>query len=817
MKKGKATIALVIMLALLCGLAYIAFYGIGETKEGSIGSVNLGLDLAGGVSITYGTANGEVPDATDMSDTVEKLRRRVERYSTEAQVYTEGGNRINIEIPGVSDAARVLQELGQPGNLYFIAQKGSDGEDNYSYGLVFDGDASDLITTEGDDGLEITTEDGTEEVTDDATEETSETAEEGTDAEPAEEAVEGEETAEGEEGDGTEELDLSGYRIAYMLNKSIEELEADGCIVLEGADVAGAEVRTRQNEYGSNEFVVSLTLTSEGAEKFAVATESAYNNGETIAIYYDGEVISAPNVNSVIRDGSAIIEGSFSAESADQLATTIRIGGLKLQLEELRSNVVGAQLGQDAIRTSLKAAAVGFALLIIFMLVVYLILGLSASLALSFYVCMVIILLSGLDITLTLPGIAGIILSVGMAVDANVLVFARVREELAAGKNAKDAMHAGYAKALSAILDGNITTLLAAVVLMLFGSGPVKGFAYTLTLGIVVSMVTALLITRAFSAIFLGLGFSEEKLYGKSRVFKKYPFVEKRKMFYAISLAVIAAGVIAMAVNAGSGKGPLNFSLDFVGGSSTTVEFNEPYTLEQIDAEITPKIREITGVSSVQVQTVSGSNEVIFKTTMVDADKRAALNEMFETDYAVPEANISAETISATISKEMGRDAIRALLIAMALILVYIYIRFSDIRFGFSAILALAHDALIVIVCYALTRIEVGSTFVAVVLTIIGYSINDTIVTFDRLRENQKKATGRITREELVDTSITQTLTRSVFTSLTTFVMVLCLFIFGVTDIRAFALPLMAGVISGTYSSICLASALWYEMKKREK
>ena len=562
--------------------------------------------------------------------------------------------------------------------------------------------------------------------------------------------------------------------------------------------------------------MVSLSLTKEGTEKFAAATTAAVETNETIAIYYDGEIISAPTVQNAITDGNAVITGSFTAEDADQLATTIRIGGLKLQLEELRSNVVGAQLGQDAIQTSLKAAAVGFGLVVIFMIVMYLMLGLAASIALAFYVCIVIILLGGLGITLTLPGIAGIILSVGMAVDANVLVFARIREELSGGKNVKDAMKSGYAKALSAILDGNITTLIAAVVLMLFGSGPVKGFAHTLTLGICVSMVTALFITRLISTVLYGLGFTDEKYYGKLRQIRQLPIIEKRKVFYAVSAVMIGAGLVAMAANGAGGRGAMNFSLDFVGGTSTSVEFNEQWTLDDLDSEIAPKIRELTGVSSVQIQTVAGTNEVVFKTTTLDVDKRAAVHEMLQTDYGVAPENISAETISATISREMGASAIRALLVAMVLILIYIYIRFSDLKFGFSAILALAHDALVVIACYALTRIEVGSTFVAVVLTIIGYSINDTIVTFDRLRENQKKAVSREKIEDMIDRSVSQTLTRSLFTSVTTFLMVLCLFIFGVTDIRYFALPLMVGVVCGTYSSICLASPLWYEMKKQK-
>ena len=449
------------------------------------------------------------------------------------------------------------------------------------------------------------------------------------------------------------------------------------------------------------------------------------------------------------------------------------------------------------------------------MLLVYRILGLAADIALAFYCCLVVILLDGLEITLTLPGIAGIILSIGMAVDANVLVFARIREEMQAGKSVKEAMKSGYHAALSAILDGNITTLIAAVVLMIFGTGTIRGFAYTLTLGTVVSLFSALLITRAVSACLYGIGLQGEKLYGKPEQIKYLSIIKNRKIYYAVSLGIMAIGVIVMLFNTASGKGPMNFSLDFVGGTSTTVTFNENHTLQDLDANVVPAIRKATGVSSVQTQTVSGTKEVIFKTIPLSVEQRKAMSTALQDQFKVPEDKIAAETISATISDEMSRDAILSVLIALVCILFYVRIRFSDMQFGIAAIIALAHDAVIVTLCYVVTRIEVGNTFIASVLTIVGYSINDTIVTFDRIREN--KARGKLNKEELINTSVTQTMSRSLFTSLTTFLMVLSLFIFGVTDIRNFALPLMVGIICGTYSSIFIASPLWYDMTKKDK
>jgi SecD/SecF fusion protein len=747
MKRVKSIIALIIVLLLLGGLGYTAVNGLGADKSGSLSSINLGLDLAGGVSITYEVVGDEKPDKEDMSDTIYKLQQRVDKYSTEAQVYQEGTNRINIEIPGATDANEILKELGQPGNLYFIAQTDSEGNENYTYGLD----------------------------------------------------------------------ETYGIFYTYTLNKTIEELQAEGSIVLSGSDVASAQGGYQQDSIGGKEAVVSLEFTEAGTKAFAEATKKAYANGESIGIYYDGEFISVPKVQAEITDGKAVITGMSDYEAADKLASMIRIGGLKLQLNELRSNVVGAQLGSDAIRTSLIAAAVGFALIAIFMIVVFRILGFSATLALAFYCGLIIFLLSAFDMTLTLPGIAGIILSIGMAVDANVLVFARIREEIAVGKAVDEARKNGYNKALSSILDGNITTLIVAVVLRIGGTGSIKGFAETLMLGIILSMFTALVVTRTITSILYGLGLQNPVLYGKAKPVKVMDFIAKRKVFYAISCLVFVIGFVAMGVNGAQGKGAFNYSLDFVGGTSTTVTFDKAYTLEELENSVAKDIKAAAGINELQIQTVTGTNQVIFKTTTLSVDQREAVDKVLEDNYGVTADNIAAETISSTISGEMRTAAIQALIVALVLMLIYIWIRFKDIKFGAAAIIALAHDALVVIVAYALTRLAVGSTFIAVVLTIIGYSINDTIVTFDRIRENIHNATNKKEIAELVNRSVSQTLTRSLFTSATTFFTVLALYIFGVADIKAFALPLMVGVICGTYSSICIAATMWYDLKTKFK
>lgn len=747
MKKSKSIISLILIVALIALLGVTTVYGLGKGGTGAAKNIKLGLDLEGGVSITY-QVKGGTPSAEDMADTIYKLQKRVEQYSTEATVYQEGDDRISIEIPGVTDANKILDELGQPGTLYLIAQTDSNGDQNYTSTGSYTGD-------------------------------------------PAKD---------------------------YTLNKTIEELQEDGSIVLTGTDIKSASAVTQSDSLtGAQENVVSLEMNKEGTEKFAEATKKAHEAGESIGIYYDGAFISVPSVNAEIKDGQAIIEGSMTYEEADQLASTIRIGGLNLELEELRSNVVGAQLGEEAISTSLKAGAIGLAIVFIFMCIVYLLPGLASSIALLIYTGLILVLLNAFEITLTLPGIAGIILGIGMAVDANVIIFARVREELAEGKSVKSALNAGFQKAMSAILDGNITTLIAAAVLGWLGSGTVKGFAQTLALGIVVSMFTALVITRVIIYSFYGIGIRSQKLYGRPKKERAaINFLGKRKIFFGISLALILVGAVFMGVNGAGGKGVLNYSLEFKGGTATTITFDKDYSLEEIDKNIVPLIEDTTGDKNVQVQKVEGTNQVIFKTQTLDLEKREAFNKAMTEAFGVDESTITTENISSTVSAEMRQDAIVAVIVATICMLLYIWFRFKDIRFATSAVTALLHDVLVVLAFYVVARVSVGNTFIACMLTIVGYSINATIVIFDRIREELKTKKRGESLDELVNRCITRTLTRSIYTSLTTFVMVAVLFVMGVSSIKEFALPLMVGIVCGAYSSVCITGALWYIMKSRE-
>lgn len=743
MKKNKGVVTLIVTVLVMAALGFVSIWGIGTEKAGSAAGIKQGLDLAGGVSITYQVVGDENPSTEDMDDTIYKLQQRVQGYSTEAQVYKEGTDRINIEIPGVSDANSILEDLGRPGALYFIAQTDAQGNQNYSY------------------------------------------------------------TGAGATG--------------YSLNKTIEELQADGSIVLEGTDVEAADGGSGSDSLGNSQFVVDLVFTSAGASKFADATTKAFANNQSIGIYYDGDFISVPNVEAALTDGRAQITGMGTFEQAERLASQIRIGGLKLELEELRSNVVGAQLGEEAVRTSLLAALIGLVIIALFMIVVYRIPGLASVLALIIYTCLIVICLNIFELTLTLPGIAGIILSIGMAVDANVIIFARIREEITVGKTVRNAIDTGFQKALSAIVDGNVTTLIAALVLGIKGSGTVKGFAYTLGLGIVLSMFTALFVTRQILKAFFAVGLKDVKYYGTNKEKGTVNFLSKKNIFFGCSIAVIVLGFVFMGINGATTGKVLNYSLDFVGGTSTNVTFNEDMELAAIDTNVVPVFTDITGDGAVQVQKVAGSNEVIFKTRELNLSEREQLNSTLVEKFGVNEELITAETISSTISSEMKNDAVIAVIIATICMLIYIWFRFKDIRFAASSVAALVHDVLVVLAFYAIAKVSVGSTFIACMLTIVGYSINATIVIFDRIRENLGTMLKKDSLDELVNRSISQTLSRSIFTSLTTFIMVAALYVLGVTSIKEFALPLMVGIVCGTYSSVCITGALWYVLRTKIK
>ena len=749
MKKGKGAVIVLIILACLGLSGWYASTILGDTsasqketdnsKESE--GIKLGLDLSGGVSITYDIVEDN-PSATDIADTIAKLEERAVSYTTEYSVYQVGDDRITVEIPGVYDANEVLNDLGSPGALYFIRQKDSDGNANYTY---------DSSTGE------------------------------------------------------------------YVLNYDIDTLVENGSVVMTGSDVKSAEATYEKSSSGvqQNTPVVALTLKDDAVQTWADVTTEAYANGESVGIYYDDHFISVPRVSAAITDGNCVINGMSDFQEAENLATFIRVGAINLKLQELESNVEGAQLGGAALSSSIKAAGIGLALVMLFMIVMYGISGFAASVGLGIYTSLVIAFVYWFEITLTLPGIAGIILGIGMAVDANVIVFARIREEIAAGKTVSSAINEGYKKALSAILDGQVTTFIAALVLMVLGSGTVKGFAYTLIISIVLSLFTALFVAKYLMQGLYAIGFKSEKLYGRAKDRKPINFLKHKAVYFIISIVVIVAGFVGMGVYSAQGSRALNYSLEFAGGTSTKADFGKDYTVEQVESDIVPEVAAVIGDNAIQATTVNGSTDIVLKTRTLTLDEREELASMLVEKFGVDESSIETQSISSTISSEMRSDAIKAVIVACIFMLLYIWFRFKDIRFATSAILALVHDVLVVLTAYALIRISVGGTFIACMLTIVGYSVNDTIVIFDRIRENMHGLKNQNAEglAEIANKSLTQTLSRSINTSITTFIMVLLLFIMGVSSIREFALPLMVGLLCGSYSSIFIATELWYVMK----
>ena len=722
MKKTKRNAVLVIIAFLLVlGVAiYTAIFGVAD--RGKVEYIKLGLDLKGGLSVTYEIQEDDYSDK-DLEDTKYKIEKRVEAYTNEYSVYEDGDKKITAEIPGVTNADEILEALNIEGKLEFL------DPDNY---------------TKWSQG---------------------------------------------------------------------QEYEA----ALTGDDIKNATAGIDSDN--GNDNVVQLAFTDEGAQKFADVT--AANVGKIVYIIYDNKVVSAPTVQSAITGGSAEINKIGSYEEAEQLATTIRIGALPLTLKQVRSNIVGATLGSDAISTSLKAGAIGIALVFLIMIIVFRIPGLVASFALAFYTILDLLVLNLFNVTLTLPGIAGVILSVGMAVDANVIIFTRIKEELADGKSVKQAVKGGFHNALSAIIDGNVTTLIAALVLGIFGTGTIKGFAITLAIGVVLSVFTALAVSQSLLTALVNLGVADAKYFGVAREPKKTNFVKAGKFCMLGSLIVIIACFCMMPVNNKSKGSPLNFSVEFAGGTSLTVGFDKEYSLSEAEKDIVPVIAEAAGIgeAGISVQTVSGTNEIVFKMPELSDDGtddsqmskvRSALTDKLGAD--VKEANV----ISGSVSSEMSKNAIFSVILAAILMLIYIAIRFHDVKFGASAVIALLHDVAMVFCLYIILRLTVGNTCIACLLTIVGYSINATIIIFDRVRENigvmkPKKATYK----DIVNLSINQTFSRTIYTSLTTFVTIFVLYIMGVASIKEFALTLMAGVVIGAYSSVCITGPLWYYMKTK--
>lgn len=586
----------------------------------------------------------------------------------------------------------------------------------------------------------------------------------------------------------------------------IKTVEKEGLLlhkdtVLTGDTLVSAEVKFDQSRF--NEPYIALEFNSRGAAVFSEIT--GRNVGRRLAIVLDEKVHSAPRINEKIPSGRASITGRFTVEEAGDLAIVLRAGALPAPIYIEEERTVGALLGKDSIESGIKASLIGISLVFSFTLIYYLFSGLIACLAMSLNFLIVLGALGWLNTTLTLPGIAGMILAVGMAVDANVLIYERIREELSTGKHIRSAVSAGYNKAFTAILDSNVTTLIAAALLFKFGTGPIRGFGVTLTIGILASMFTAIFVTRIiFDIVTANKNFTKLPML---QIFKKtrIDFIGKGRIALALSLIVIVGGMgIFLA------RGERSYGIDFTGGQMQEYSFKEPIKVEGIRRALSDM-----GIKDVTIQQVSGKNQVLIKTSW---DTASLISEEFKKSFSDnPAELLRVEKVGPSIGKHLRKSARLALLWSLIGILIYVGFRFKNIVFASAGVIALFHDVLVAIGFLAATGREMSLTIVAALLTIAGYSINDTIVIYDRIRENMKLY-RKASMKEIINMSVNQTLSRTVLTSLTTLLAVSSIFFFGGEVLKDFSFTLLVGMIAGIYSTVYIASPLvmfWHARKER--
>ncbi len=594
---------------------------------------------------------------------------------------------------------------------------------------------------------------------------------------------------------------------------------SDGTVVVDGSQVKNAT--TSQDPNGGG-YAVDIEFNSEGAEAFEEATEIAFSGAVTsmiegvsssaIVILLDGAIISAPEVNEVITGGNCQITGGFDSEEATSLAALIRGGSLPVELVEVESSIQTAKIGFEAFEKSVFAGIIGLALIVVIMLVGYRLMGVAATIALSLYVLLILYAMALMGSVLTLPGIAGIILSIGMAVDANIIIFARIREEIENGRSIRVATEAGFKRAMRTVLDAQITTLIAAVILYQVGTSSVKGFAWTLMIGIFASIITAAIVTQIFLTFFANRrSLSKKSFYGikadgtATFNFKNtINFIKHRKIFYMVSIGIIVIGLVFIGVRG------FNYGIDFTGGTMLHLDMGKHVATEEIEDVLAKDNIEAEIVYSGEAQ-----EEVIIKTvTALENEERSQVINNLSDEFELGEdALLSSTLFGPSIGEELRNNAIIAIAIAALGMLVYIRFRFREWKFGAAAIVGVVHDVALVIVFYAIFQITINNPFIAGILTVVGYSINDTIVVFDRIRENQKYMKNP-KLEDLVNKSVTQTLGRSVMTSLTTLIVMVPLYFMTSSAIREFTLPLMVGVLVGCLSSIFVSSPLYYQFAK---
>ncbi|HHV06726.1 MAG TPA: protein translocase subunit SecD [Firmicutes bacterium] len=575
-----------------------------------------------------------------------------------------------------------------------------------------------------------------------------------------------------------------------QMTAQLDFADKSGQVWLTGKDLKDARfVYDRENKP-----VVALEFNREGSQKFAAATEA--NLGQPLFILLDEQVVTAPVVKDVIHDGKAVINGIESAEEAQRYAIALRSGALPVKVDVIENRTVGPTLGQDSIEKSKRAFLIGVVAVLAFMAFYYGVFGLVADFSLAVYVFLVLSALAALHATLTLPGIAGFILSIGMAVDANVIIFERIKEERRNGKTVRSAVEAGFTRAMTTVIDSNVTTLIAAAVLYYLGTGPIRGFAVTLGVGIIASLLSAVLVTKHVLRIVVNMGLPVDIRLGGLSNKIRMDIVGKRRLWFTLSGLVIATGLVALLLHGG-----LNQGIEFQGGTLLQLQFEQTATLEEMRSVLADY-----GLEKSTLQETGDKTFLIRTKELSDETRREVLGGLEE--KIGPYEVLRIEKVGAIISAELKNNAILALIVATALMLIYIAFRF-EFKFAVAGVLALLHDVLLTVGIFALLKVEIDSTFVAAILTIVGYSINDTIVVFDRIRENVKNS-KKESLAQIVNRSVSETLTRSINTSLTTLFAVIALLVFGGETTKVFALALFIGLVAGTYSSIFIASPLWH-------
>jgi SecD/SecF fusion protein len=792
----------------------------------------LGLDLQGGVEVVLqGKPTDESKVTSEAIDrSVEIIRNRVDAFGVaEPEIQTQGNDQIVVALPGADDPNKVVNDLIRPAQLMFInfSEKiiGPEGGDPSLYNAVKRAQSATPNSKRGFptyyafDAKTKQQVPGTQGETDLQTLLDSFPGNRKPAGVVIEKVPQGITLAYQDRGLATRGDSGPKQRFWYVFQNEPG---------LTGKDITEARSTIQTGGLGSRQRIVTLGFTSEGRKKFADITRDLANQGRlagelrTFAIILDGQLVSNPSIDynryptGIDGRGGAEIQGDFSQSEADTLAKQINSGALPITLEVISQKQVSATLGKQSLRQGLIAGLVGLALVILFLIAYYRFLGVIAAIGLMIYAVFMYAVIVLVPITLTLPGIAGIILTIGVASDANVVIFERVREEARAGKTPRAAILAGYKKGITAIIDANVVTMATAAILFLFATAGVKGFAFTLFIGVILSLFTAVFATRAIFNVLAETRFLRDDRYmglHQREIHWKLDFVGKWKLWMAISFVPLAIGAVWIGIHG------LNLGLDFESGTRITASFQRPASEDAVrqvfqdlgygDAKIQSTTETIDGreVHGFQMQTK----------TLQPAQQRE-VQQALDARFGIDESTYQLDLVGPTFGKQIIRNAIWAILLSFAVIIIYLSIRF-EYKLALPALLSVVHDVWLSISIYSFTGREVTSATVAAILTILGYSLYDVVIVFDRIRENvpiMRKSSYR----EIVNTSVHETLTRSVITSLTTLIPITVLFFFGGDTLKDFAFALLVGILSGGLSSIAIAAplaALWKEREPENK